>query len=351
MRLTVSGGRRRIGMTRLSRTSEYRTIPARWSGWLRLLVTALALGLVAPAAAQVEPAHAQAAAADPDAVLVEELVVTAREPGPAFWKVQTPTSTVYVLGVPSVAPKRMAWDQTGFLRRLQGANAVILPAKGMRVRLFGAPRAMFAYLRLKAGPFEDALPTDRRARFVAARTALGQPAKRYGTHNPLAAALLMITDYRERWSLTDSDPAKLIRYLAGQAKVPVVSKSYDLAPLLDALTHVPADAGQVCLDEVLDAVEAGPSPTLAATRAWAQGDVRGALAQEHAYERCLNEAPGAAAFDARVKADEAAQIAQALKTPGHALAVVPLRTLLSRGGVLDRLRGQGLQVMTPGDEE
>jgi uncharacterized protein YbaP (TraB family) len=338
-------------MARLSRTSQYRTIPRGRSDWLGLFVVGLVLGLAAPAAAQVELTPAQAAAADPDATLVEELVVTAREAGPAFWKVQTPTSTVYVLGVPSVAPKHMAWDQTGFLRRLRGANAIIVPAKGMRVRLLSAPGAAITYLRLKSGPFEDSLPADRKAQFVAARTTLGQPAKRYGTHNPLAAGLLMVTDYRERWSLTDSDPSKLIRYLAGQARIPVVSKTYDLGPLLGSLTHVPPAAGQVCLDAVLEEVAAGPSRTLAATRAWAQGDVRGALAQEQTYERCLNEAPGAAAFDARVKADEAAQIAQALKTPGHAIAVVPLRTLLTQGGVLDRLRGQGFQVKTPGDAE
>jgi hypothetical protein len=80
------------------------------------------------------------------------------------------------------------------------------------------------------------------------------------------------------------------------------------------------------------------------------GDVRGALAGERSYERCLNAAPGALAFDARAKADQAAAIAKALQKPGHAIAVVPLRTLLSQGGVLDRLRGQGFEVKTPGEE-
>ena len=37
--------------------------------------------------------------------------------------------------------------------------------------------------------------------------------------------------------------------------------------------------------------------------------------------------------------------------PGHAIAVVPLRTLLSQGGVLDRLRAQGYEIGTPGDVE
>jgi len=100
---------------------------------------------------------------------------------------------------------------------------------------------------------------------------------------------------------------------------------------------------------VLSQVEAGPGVTLAATRAWADGDVRAALGNERTWERCIAAVPGAQAFDNRVKADQVAAIEQALRTPGHAIAVVPLRPLLSQGGVLDRLRAAGYAVGTPGD--
>ncbi|MCW5758713.1 MAG: HAD-IC family P-type ATPase, partial [Phenylobacterium sp.] len=49
-------------------------------------------------------------------------------------------------------------------------------------------------------------------------------------------------------------------------------------------------------------------------------------------------------------ADTAAAIAAALKQPGHAIALVPLRPLLAQNGVLERLRGQGFTVKTPGEE-
>jgi len=339
-------------MAELSGRAQYRTIPERLMRWLcGLGVVAALLVLTPPAVAQVAPTPAPAAA-DPDSVLVEELVVTARDGGPAFWRVRNGTSVVHVLGVPSLAPKRMQWDRTGFMRRLQGANQVILPTKAMRVRLASSPLAAINYLRLKSGtPFEETLPSEVKERFVAARTSLGQPARRYGTRNALAAALLLNTDYRERWQLTDTDPIKLIRLLAKEAKVPVTEKTYDLAPLLGKLVSTPPAAGRVCLEAVLRLVDEGPEATLAATRAWAVGDVRGALGQERTYERCMNEAPGAAALDARSKADDAAQIARALKTPGHSIAVVQLRPLLAQGGVLDRLRAQGFTVQTPGEDE
>jgi hypothetical protein len=311
--------------------------------------TAIAL-IAAPAAAQ---APAKPDSNDPDAVLVEELVVMGRLPGPAWWRVQTAdgASTVYVLGAPSLAPKHMAWDQGVFQRRLAGAHEVILPFSGPRVHLMGAPGAFFGYLRLRSSrPFEESLDPATRARFAAARARVGQPADRYKLNNALAAALELLNDYRDHEGLTTTDPSKLIKLLAQRAKVPVKQKAYDLGPLIGAASRTPAAAARACLDDALAVVEAGPGGIHAAAKAWAGGDTLGALGAERSYEKCLAAAPGALAFDARTKADEVEAIEDALKTPGHAIAVVQLRPLLAQGGVLDRLRGAGYVVKTPGEE-
>ena len=311
-----------------------------------------ALALAAPAWAQAPQAPARPDPNDPDAVLVDELVVTARLPGPAWWTVSNGTTTVYVLGAPSLAPKRMQWDRGVFERRLAGASQVILPFQDVRVTFTGALGAAFNFLRLRGGgPFEATLDPARRGRFVAVRTRLGEPADHYATRNPLAAGLLLATDYRDRTSLTTTDPTKLIKLLAQRERIPVSQKSYDLGPLMGAIIRTPQAAGMACFDEVLAQAEAGPGLTQAAARAWAQGDVRGALANERTYERCIAVVPGAQAFDARVKADQVAAIEQALKKPGHAIAVVPLRPLLAQGGILDQLRAKGFAVTTPAEEE
>ena len=315
-------------------------------------VLALLLALSAPAAAQENFRPAQPIPGDPDAVLVEELVVTARLKGPAWWTVSDADTTVYVLGSPSIAPKRMVWDRSVFERRLQGANVVIVPYQNLEVHVTGMVGAAFNYLRLRSGgPFEDTLDPATRARFVAARTKLGQNARHYATKNPLAAGLILATDYRDKTSLTNADPTKLVKYLAQLAKVPVVQKTYDIGPLMGAVIRTSPQAGRGCFDEVLQQVEAGPGVTLGATRAWADGEVRGALGNERTYERCMALVPGAAAFDARTKSDQVAAIEKALKVPGHAIAVVQLRPLLAQGGVLDQLRSKGFTVTTPGEEE
>lgn len=306
---------------------------------------ALALGLFTAIAAL-----AQDLPPDPDAALVEELVVTARYPGPAFWRVSRGEARVWVLGVPSLAPKRQEWDRQLFSRYLAASGGVILPFNGLKVRLAGSPSAAVGYLRLKsARPFEAGLSPEAQARFASARERLGQPAGRYAVSHPLAAGLMLHNDWLEANALTTTDPAKLIRLLAREQGKPVVQRTYDLGPLLGALARTPRAAGEACLSAVLEEVEAGPGAIRAASRAWARGDVAGALAAERTWERCIAATPGAQAFDARFKTDMIADIRKALSRPGVTVAVVPLRPLLSEGGVLDRLRQDGFRVETPAD--
>lgn len=310
-----------------------------------LLLAFLACAL--PSAAQAPPPPVD----DPDGVLVEELVVRGRVPGPAWWRVTDADTVVYVLGVPSLAPKRMQWDRAIFERRLQGANVVVLPFVNVRAKAGGSVGTAINLLRLRSGgPFEAKLDPATRARFVAVRTRLGHDAKHYPTSNPLAAGVQLAIDYRDRNQLTNMDPAKLVRLLAQQKRVKVVEKSYDLGPQLGGIIRTPASTGRICFDEVLAQAEAGPGVTLAAARAWAEGDVEGALANERTYERCLAVITGGRSYDERTKADTAAAIAGALKQPGHAIVLVPLRPLLAQNGVLERLRAQGFTVKTPGDE-
>ena len=76
-----------------------------------------------------------------------------------------------------------------------------------------------------------------------------------------------------------------------------------------------------------------------------RGDVPAALAQQRGYEKCLASLPDGADVTARAMRDTASTIATALGRPGHSVAVVNLRALLAKGGVLQDLQSRGFKVV------
>src|SRR5258708_8810550 len=81
----------------------------------RLTAFALAIGL--SSLASTLPAAAPPIE-DPQGAVVAELVVRAKLPGPAWWKVTSGGSTVWVLGVPGSLPKGLKWDVSVLARLL-----------------------------------------------------------------------------------------------------------------------------------------------------------------------------------------------------------------------------------------
>jgi len=299
------------------------------------------------------PAAAQppALSADPEETLVEELVVNARLPGPAWWRVSDADTTVYILGTPSALPKGQAWDKAIVERRLTGAFALITPpAAKAGLRDTPALIGIMSKMRSKT-PLSQALPPALNARFTAALKTMGKSADAYAGWKPLAAGMLMARDFRKSARLDFDQPDAAILRLARKKKVRIVSAAtYKAAPAAKAIVrdHTPA-AGIACLEVALDEVEAGGGRLRAAGQAWAKGEVRTSMSGVRGYERCAAQLPGAAALNAKALSDQTEAIARALKTPGHAVAIMGVRPLVSEDGVLQRLRARGYTVRTPGD--
>ena len=73
------------------------------------------------------------------------------------------------------------------------------------------------------------------------------------------------------------------------------------------------------------------------------------MAAPRSTERCQLLLPGVAEMSQRLRTADVEALANLLKTPGHAVAVYPIRSLVAQGGVLDQLRARGITVRTPGD--
>jgi hypothetical protein len=285
---------------------------------------------------------------DQEATVVQELVVTAPVSGPAWWRVSTPTSSVYVMGVPEGLPKGLKWDTGPLGRRLIGANEFISTPEAA-VSLFDILPLWGAAQRLKSrGPMEDGLSPDLRARFEAARRLLGKDQHAYSGWTPFVAALQMVGDYRKASGIDPFEPAKTIKRLARSHDVPVKpSTLLRVMPIVKAAESQVGDAGPACLDDSLHEIEVGPTSLRAAAEAWAKGDVAAALQAERGYEKCLSRFPEGDRLVSQSMGDATEAIAAALAKPGHSVAIVNLRTLLAKGGVLQQLQARGYRVDNP----
>lgn len=310
------------------------------------LTAALSLALAAPAWAQ-----APAQLADPEANIIEELVVMARERGPAWWRVSDDDTTVYILALPDAGlPPDLAWDTAGLQRRLKGSNALVGggPSYKLGLRNIGLLLSLRRTLRTK-GTMEDDLPGPLRARFVAAREDAGKSAKHYAGWGPMVAGFILVGDSREgrRWRDADDQVRKAARKLRVRER-PAVKR--DASPLLrDFKAGLTLEVQTACLEAALGDVEAGNGPALEAARGWTRGDVAAALKGPRGLEKCFLLVAGGLQVWRYAVEDQAGAIAAELEKPGKAVAMVRLRQLIARDGVIARLEEMGLEVEGPAE--
>ncbi len=294
---------------------------------------------------------AQAQLADPEGSIVEELVVVARDKGPAWWRVSDEDTTVYILALPDTQlPPDLKWDTTGLERRLRGSNVLIGGGRSYRLGLrnIGLLFSLRRTLRTK-GTMEDDLPDALRARFVTAREGLGKDARHYSGWGPLVAGFILVGDSRTgpRWRQAEPEVRKLAKKLRVREGK---TEQRDAAPVIQEFkTGLTEEIQTACLTSALDDVEAGSGVAVEAAQGWARGDVAAALKAPRGFEKCFLVVSGGADAWRQGVADQAAGIAEALKAPGKAVAMVRLRQLIAKDGVIEKLAAMGLEVEGPAE--
>ena len=313
-------------------------------GWIAALAAALATALALPAWAA--PPKAAPNAADPEANVVEELVVVARHPAPAWWRVEKNGATVWILGVlDAPLPKDVKWRRQELDEHLKGASALIVGPQ-LRAGLGDIVGLFRLYNMVRTQDMEAALDPVSRARFVAGREKLGKGPERYDHWRPMIAGQMLLRDSRPEGLV---EVGRQVRGEAGKAGIPVKpAGEYDFIPFakaaLESLT--PASEG-ACLNAALDDAEVGEAVYRKAAAGWARGDVGAALTAPRRFDRCLLLMAGGPELWRKSTDDLADAIAGALDQPGHAVATVPLRRLVAQGGLIESLKARGLTVIGP----
>jgi uncharacterized protein YbaP (TraB family) len=294
--------------------------------------------------------------ADPVSTLVDELVVNASLPGPAWWKVSKADATVFILGLPALAPQTLVYDDSLLRRRLQLASRLIL-APEPKVGLFGLIGFLFTAKRALSPrtPLSQQLPPAMADRLHSLLARRGQKPDALDKA-PLASAgfFLANSDDGKSLILNGGNLQESIEDLArSQAITPhpqiVSTGRYDVANEVKALTSLPPEAQLACFDEGLRTAERGQGGVQAIADQWAKGRVRDLASADRGFEACLSSSPTVAADLRRGIDASTAAIQSALEKPGVSVALVDLRPLLAQDGVLDRLRRRGYDIHTPGE--
>lgn len=306
------------------------------------LAMLLAVGTAAIAAQS--PAATPEAAADPN----DEIVVTARRSGAPMWTIATRAGVVVLVGeiaeVPKVTPwrpERLEGATDRAQRVILGTKAKVSPGDILRLIFRGGGLTKLPKDRTAA----DYLDPRQLARLHALETRFDQD---YARQNFLMTAFDLLSKRLAFNRDTADDASDVVRKAARQAKVPAQPvgevRGEDMLDNLFAAapeTHIP------CLEAAMRAAEAGPDIVVARGEAWTGFDVPAVMANplEEALGRCWPWTSDG--FGPALRRQWIGAIDGATAQPGVTLAVVPLRVLAEKEGVLDQLESRGLAISGP----
>jgi len=280
---------------------------------------------------------------------VTDVVVSARLPGPALWRVKKGDSEVYVLGAMPVMTKRIAWDSKR-VERVIGLSNVLLTAPEAKGGLIGGTRLLMDR-RLPLGQkLDEVLPPELSQRFNAIAAAHGLDREKYSKLSPLWAAAALREDVYDKAGIATRDPEKtLLRFAKAQKLKTKPTGSFSLAKTLGRIDDFSKAQQNACVAATLDEISFAVTHARAATEAWAVGDLKTVqrLSPDSALLACLEGAPSTRALLGKTVDQTVAAINTALETPGKSLIVLPLSALLTPNGALQQLTEQGASVTTP----
>jgi uncharacterized protein YbaP (TraB family) len=291
------------------------------------------------------------AAEPPTYTLVEEVEVIGRLPGPALWRVSTPTSQLWIVGMVGQVPKGYAWDNRRVVVALDGARELILPPGILggvsNTEMVADPNHLF---HLPTGEtVRGDLPPALAARLEAAVTAIGQKPDQYDHWRPVLSALTLSSAGPSHYGY-----APQILSIAGLArshriKVRSLANYAKGGDLIRDLAAAPPAAAQTCMTLAVQNLERLPADGPRRAAAWATGDLKTlrAMSDFRDMEPCFDAVPGTATMRDRAAADWARELGKVLVTPGKTVVAVNLDDLTRKGGLLDQLKAQGLDVIGP----
>jgi uncharacterized protein YbaP (TraB family) len=290
-------------------------------------------------------APAQTAA---DRAQVDDIVVTGRKSGVPMWTVRGEQTTLILVGTIEGVSKTTYWDPAALTEALRKADRVVFPQSHVfTANLFSAigwVAKWNAMASLPKGQSLSAIAGPDSMRRLAALRAKGAVRDDYDRRHPLHLG----RDLRDRATgdiKFGRGADDYVRRAIKEYKLTLVpiekSKAKPLVKDLFASTpqeHLP------CLEASIAMAEAGPAAVQARSDAWAARRVPEVLASpaDRFEAVCW---PTAQIVEP--SSELIGEMKQMLAEPQVTMAVLTLRSLAERGGILDGLEAAGFDIQGP----
>ena len=304
-----------------------------------------AAAMAAIAVASAAPAQNRA----DDRAQVEDIVVTGRKSGVPMWVVRGETTSLVLVGGINGVSKTTHWDPAALIEALRKADRVMFPqSHALTASPFRAIGWIAKWSKMGSLPKDQSLSAiagPQAMRRLAVLRAHNRVRADYDRRHPLHLAF----DLRDR-AKGDIDYGRdVAEYALNAAKkhklaeVVPIQRSKAKPVVKDLFASTPQDH-LPCLDAALTMAEAGPAAVQARSDAWAARRVRDVLTSpaDPVYERCW---PSGVFAERNVEL--LPQMKQLLAQPQVTVAVLSLRTLAERGGLLDGLEAAGFDIQGP----
>lgn len=300
------------------------------------------------------PVPAQPTSPEPEWTEIESVTVHG-VPGPAVWRLTRGESEVWILGTVGLLPRGMEWNKDSIAGLLEGARTVLLPPRA-DVGLVDIGWFLLWHggeLSLPRGQvLEDTLPPELRARFIAARTAVGRDGD-YRTDIPIRAAVRLGQDFLKKAELEYREPRRTVEGQASRLRIPIKPViRFDVMDAVRDLLKLTQAQQQVCLAQAVEDVNWGFDHAARAARAWAVGDlanVKANYSESRLFGCVIAAVERVGDINARNTAETVAALDAALNQPGKTVALVAMGPLLRKYGVLARLKAKGVTIEAPAE--
>lgn len=304
--------------------------------------------------------------------LLDEIVVTGEQPGPAMWKVSKDGHTMWIMGTLSPVPAKITWRSQQVESVIQRAGEIMGNTSAraeLKTGFFGTLRLIPSLLRLRnnadGSTLQQALPPDLYARWSEQhRRFFGRDPDPKEKWRPLVAADELFQQALKKSGLTSQGPVwPTVENLAKRHKVRIRERQLEVPvddpkELITQLAQIPRDREVACLVLTLDYLDRELPNIKRRAAAWAVGDLATLRALPPEVDRTdcvsalidslrpkLQEQVKQVSSD--IEADRTGIFSWMLLAHETSFTAMPIERLLRADGLVARWRAAGFTVEEP----